>query len=149
MIHTRRGSIACLLVACGAFFAGGCGSDTTTLSGTVRFNGRPVNGGSVILYCADKQIVRGTIDADGRYSIPNVPFGTATITVQTHAFVPAGMQIQQKLPESVNSPAPPAVAAESGKKVTPIPPRYSHPEESGLSVDVTSHPATHDIELVK
>jgi hypothetical protein len=149
MHPTRRTSLACLLAAFGSLFAAGCGADTTTLSGTVTFNGRPVTGGSVSLYCADKQIVRGIIDADGRYSIPNVPFGTAVITVQSHTFVPAGMQLQQKLPESVNSPAPPALAGETAKKATPIPPRYSHPEESGLTVDVRSHPATHDIQLVK
>lgn len=143
----RRSFITALFAA---VFAGGCGADTTTLSGTVTLNGRPVSGGSVILYCSDKQIVRGLIDADGRYTIPNVPFGTATITVQSHTFVPAGMQVPQKLPpSSSDSPLPPALAAEDSKRVIPIPPRYTHPEESGLSVNVQSHPTTHDIQLSK
>ena len=143
----RRSFIAALFAAA---LAGCCGSDTTTLSGVVTLNGRPVSGGSVVMYCSDKQIVRGLIDADGRYSIPNVPFGSATITVQSHTFVPAGMQVPQKLPPvSADSPLPPDRAGEGAKRVIPIPPRYSHPEESGLSVNVQSHPATHDIHLSK
>jgi len=136
-----------LLGACLSLVASGCGARTTTLTGTVQYQGQPVSSGSVILYCADKQIVRGMIDANGSYSIPNVPPGRATMTVQSEARVPAGMKFQQKLPPSVNGPVFPAVEHGRGDRVMSIPRRYAHPEESGLIVNINRNNAIFNIDL--
>src|SRR5262249_57929125 len=88
--------------------AAGCGSATTTVTGTVTYQGQPVPGGSVVLYCEDKQIVRGLIGVDGRYTIPNVPHGRAVVTVPAHQRLPEGLYLKPNLPPPVNGPVPPA-----------------------------------------
>ena len=130
-----------------ALAAAGCGGGTATVAGTVTFRGQPVPGGSVVLYCADKQIVRGLIGPDGAYSIPNVPLGAATVTVQTHARVPDGLRLKQNLPPAQDGPVPPEAAPRPADKAMAIPPRYALPEESGLSVVVGREPMTFDIPL--
>jgi|SRR5579883_276167 len=132
----------------GVLCASGCGSgsDTATVSGKVRFQGKPVAGGSVIVYCSDKQLARGIIGADGTYSIPNVPFGTSIVTVQAHTRLPAGLRLQQNLPPSSGGPIPPTVDVNDTARVV-VPQRYSLPEESGLSVVVDRGQVTYDIDL--
>ena len=134
------------LAALGCLFAAGCGSETATVSGRVTYQGKPVTNGSVIVYCSDKQIVRGNLGADGSYSIPNVPRGTSVVTVQTHARVPAGLRLQQNLPPSSGGPIAPTVEHSDTVRVS-IPQRYALPEESGLSVVVDHGPVTFDIDL--
>jgi hypothetical protein len=137
----------CGAIAILVLLAAGCGgSDTTTVTGTVAYQGKSVPGGTVILYCQDKQIVHGLIGPDGRYTISNVPRGTAVITVQTQPAKPYGIKRRVDLPPSVNGPTPPPGDPGAERRV-PIPPRYALPEESGLSVTVEGKVLTHDIEL--
>ena len=137
--------ISCL-IAVTALLTSGCGSNTSTVVGKVTYQGKPAAGGSVILYCPDKQIVRGIIGQDGTYSIPNVPCGQAIVTVQSPARAPAGLRMQQSLPPSSGGPAPPIVAAHDTGTVL-IPQRYGLPEESGLSVVVDRGQVTYDLDL--
>jgi hypothetical protein len=134
------------LVALVCLFATGCGSKSATVTGRVTYNGKPVSNGSVIVYCSDKQIVRGNIAADGAYSIPNVPYGTSVVTVQSHARVPPGLRLQQSPPPSSGGPIPPTVEYTDTARVT-IPQRYGLPEESGLGVVVDHGAVTFDIVL--
>lgn len=132
----------------GIVFASGCDSGTATATGIVTYQGKPVPGGSVVFYCADKQIVRGLIGTDGRYTIPNVPCGPATVTVQSPSRLPAGMRLRQNLPPVKDGPLPPTQeAAESVGRGGAIPPRYALPDESGLSVVVGRGQLTFDIDL--
>ena len=111
-------------LALGCLFLTGCGSKTATVAGQVSYQGKPVTGGSVVFYCSDKQIVRGLIGTDGRYSIPNVPSGSAVVTVQSHAKLPEGFRLKQQLPPSTGGPVPPAVEASDTRKVS-LPARYT------------------------
>ncbi len=133
-------------LALGCLLATGCASKTATVAGQVAYRGQPVTGGSVVFYCPDKQIVRGLIGPDGRYSIPNVPAGPAVVTVQAHAKVPEGFQLRQQLPKSNGGPIPPTADPGDTRKVA-LPARYALPEESGLSVTVDSRNVTYDIDL--
>ncbi len=137
--------IVCFAVGA-ALLVSGCGPRTSTVVGTVTFRGQPVAGGSVVVYCADKQIARGIIGPDGTYAIPNVPPGTAVVTVQAPARAPVGLQLKQNLPPSQGGPIAPAVGAAGAPRVA-IPPRYALPEESGLSVAVDRGQVTYDIDL--
>jgi hypothetical protein len=124
----------------------GCGSSPTTVTGRVTYQGKPVSGGTVTLYCEDKQIVHGLLDAAGGYTIPNVPHGRAVVTVQTQPAKPYVIKHRLNIPASVNGPTPP-VSDPATDRVVVIPPRYALPEECGLSVTVEGKALTHDIEL--
>lgn len=135
-------------LALGLLSAVGCEPRTATVSGAVTYRGQPVGGGSVVFYCSDKQIVRGLIGADGRYSIPNVPVGSASavVTVQSHTKVPEGFRLKQQLPAANGGPVPPAPDGPEAPRAA-LPPRYALPEESGLAVRVDRAQVTYDIEL--
>jgi len=131
-----------------ALAAAGCGpAATTTVTGTVTYRGAAVPGGSVVLYCADKQIVRGVIGAGGRFAIPNVPPGSVVVTVQTRSRVPAGLSLRQNLPPTINGPIAPTAERPEDERVVPFPPRYALPEESGLTAVVGRDGLTYDIDL--
>jgi len=145
MSRSPRRPIVAGFAALICLLACGCGSQTATVAGRVTHLGKPVSGGSVIVYCSDKQIARGVIAVDGRYTIPNVPHGTAGVTIQAPARPPAGMRIQQTLPPSHNGPIPPTGESESAGP--PIPLRYTLPEESGLSLVIDRNAVNYDIDL--
>jgi hypothetical protein len=126
----------------------GCGSNTAEVSGTVTYEGRPVPSGSVVLYCADGQIVRGNV-RDGQYSIPNVPRGAARVVVQSPQRVPPGLRLAQQLPPAHDGPIPPTAAGADTEPVVALPRRYSVPEESGLTMTVDGRAQTFDIHLTR
>ena len=146
MRRTPRRLLAAGLTALPLLFLCGCGSRTATVAGRVTHLGKPVSGGSVIVYCSDKQIARGVIAVDGTYSIPNVPYGTAAATVQAPARTPAGLRIQQTLPPAHDGPLPPTAGA-GASNGPPIPPRYTLPEESGLTLVIDRAAVHYDIDL--
>jgi hypothetical protein len=128
--------------------ASGCSKRETAVSGTVRYQGRPLPGGSVILYCENKQIVHGLIGPAGEYAIPNVPLGQVRVTVRTHALVPDGFRLTTKLPPVVDGPISPTAARPKLERVPAIPVRYSLPEESDLSFRADGADVTYDIDLL-
>jgi hypothetical protein len=148
----RRRVVHGIFAALAALFATGCGSGTATVSGTVTYQGQPLSGGSVIIYCADKQIVRGMIGPDGGYTIPNVPRGSVVVTVQSNARIPVGLRSPQHLPPFTSgTPTPPPVGLSAGTpsetRGAVLPPRFALPEESGLSVVVDRAHVMYDIHL--
>jgi hypothetical protein len=148
MTRPYRSFAAWGTVALGCLMAAGCEPKTATVSGKVTYHGKPVTGGSVVFYCSDKQIVRGLIGTDGRYSIPNVPIGSASavVTVQSHTKLPDGFRVKQQLPPSNGGPVAPTAEPAEAKKVN-LPPRYALPEESGLSIVIGTAEVTYDIDL--
>jgi hypothetical protein len=126
----------------------GCGFKSASLSGTVTYQGKPLTGGSVILYCEDQQIVRGIISPDGAYSIPNVPRGPCRVTVKTHTPIPSGFSLNQELPPVEDGPIPPWAGRAHRGAAANIPERYAIPEESGLTVNVNKIQTIFDIALL-
>jgi hypothetical protein len=147
---TSRRSPGRLGYAGGALFLllTGCSSPTGTLSGTVRYQGAILPGGSILLYCEDQQILRGVIGEDGTYTITDVPPGKVVVTVQSMPRVPEGMQLKQKLPPTTaDGPRPPAEGAYAKHRPTQIPRRYAAREESGLHIVINCGPQHYDIDL--
>lgn len=141
---SRRALAAIVWIAV-ATCSTGCGSKPAVVTGTVTYQGKPLTGGSVILYCADDQIVRGVIGPDGAYTIPNVPRGVCRVTVKTYTPIPAGFRLKQELPPVHDGPIHPSQSpALSGEAV---PERYAVPEESGLTVRVDRPQTIFDITL--
>jgi hypothetical protein len=141
-----RNSVA-TIAAFSLIFATGCGAKTTAINGTVTYQGRHLTGGSVIVYCQNQQIVRGIIDSEGHYTIPNVPTGTAMVTVHSHTPIPAGFQLRQTLPPVNNGPISPSVDASKPGDAVIIPERYTVPEESGLALNVDRNNLEFNIDL--
>lgn len=128
----------------------GCNRGTCTLAGHVTFQNKPLTNGSVILFCENQQIVRGVIANDGSYSIPNVPRGLVRVTVTPVIRLPEGYQKKYDLPPVINGPVIPQFgSSDKGQKLTPIPDRYSVPEESGIAVKVDQPVTAFDIHLVR
>ncbi len=130
-----------LLVGCG-------GTSTGTLSGTVTFKGDNLKGGEVIVVAADGKALRGEIKADGTYSIPNVPVGAAKLGVDTSSAKPLKLPKGAKLPTKGPEGGGYDVGiVTTGDRYVAIPDRFKDVEKSGLTVQVTGGPQTHNIPL--
>ncbi|MDW8244853.1 MAG: carboxypeptidase-like regulatory domain-containing protein [Thermogemmata sp.] len=126
----------------------GCQQELATVQGHVHYQGQPVPGGSLILYCDDGQIVRGLIGPNGYYRIENVPYGTARVAIQAHHLQPQGLRIPQNLPPVRDGPITPPPWLTSDSRLMLVPARYSHPEESGLTVSINQKIVEADFRLL-
>jgi hypothetical protein len=124
-----RRSLAWLAVV---LLASGCGIGYGDVSGTVKYNGAPVAGGTITFYDSTGQPVSGEIKSDGTYAVKHVATGLARITVVA----------------PLNIEFPGMGGAKTGEpKPQPLPPKYGDPEQSGLTLDVHTGSQTKDIPL--
>jgi hypothetical protein len=131
----------------------GCGGAAPgSISGTVKLDGKPLEGGTVVFHCDQgRTVLRASIDADGRYTIPKAPAGPATIAVfgqEALSSRPVAMEggapeIKDAFKKGLNDLAP------MSRKRVWVPPRYEKPETSGLKYTVESREQTHDLGLEK
>ncbi|HPM82871.1 MAG TPA: carboxypeptidase-like regulatory domain-containing protein [Candidatus Anammoximicrobium sp.] len=112
-----------------AVVASGCGQDTggrLGLSGTVRFQGAPLQTGTIEFASSDAKQLTGSTITDGKYSVPadkGLPPGKYTVRIsaaQDAGAAPAG---------------PPGPESMTQQAKALIPPQYN--VESTLSADVT------------
>src|SRR5438105_2273574 len=63
----------------------GCGGGriTSTVTGTVSYQGKPVPAGKVSFYGPNDQVASALIGEDGSYEAMNVPLGTVRVAVTT------------------------------------------------------------------
>jgi hypothetical protein len=127
----RRVGAGLLFLLWGLMLAGCGGRSQGTVSGKVSYK---------------------TIQEDGSYTVPKVPTSPATITVETKSIRPIPKSAlpgpyakmpKDLAPEGYNPPG----SAGDAKRYVPIPDQYADHERSGLSLDVTSDPQTHNIDL--
>jgi hypothetical protein len=59
----------------------GCGKNTATVTGTVRYQGEPLPSGTILFYGSDGQPVVGGIE-DGKYKVDDAPLGKVKIAIQ-------------------------------------------------------------------
>ena len=142
---------AALLALVAPLGSGGCGGPGA-VSGKVSYNGTPLRGGQVTFISAEGgHTVSSSIKQDGSYALPRVPPGKVKICVDTESLNPAGKMKfpNYRPPPGVDGPKrrDPDESADPAKLYVRIPPKYSKPEESPLSYEVTSGAQTHDIKL--
>jgi hypothetical protein len=123
----------------------GCGPAEGTVSGTVRFNGRPLTVGvnTVTFLCEDGSVKSCMVEPDGRYTLRGVPAGRARITVLS---LPPPPQLGMA-PGEDGKLKPVDGPASKPDQAGGIPERYKDSDSSGLSYDVQRGSHTFDIEL--
>jgi len=128
----RTGGVVVLLV-----LAAGCGRGIGNLTGTVRFNGKPLPGGTISFYDAANAVHSGEIKEDGAYEVKGVVAGEAKIAVE----VPLNIGYAQT--------GMPTVKVGSGRplKMPTIPGRYRDPKESGLRCQVAAGDQIHNVDM--
>ena len=120
MRHCQALSFA-VLAALTAALGSGCGDSTAsgTVSGEVLYAGAPVEHATIQFTPKDgKGVAAGGKVVAGKYSVPNVPLGTVTVSVTPTAEAMAGPM------SSEDSAREAAERAASKKKFTPKPPSF-------------------------
>ena len=140
MIHRHRLQVfyrmlgGSLLLA--AIVAGGCKPRTGNVSGTVKFDGKPLPGGTITFFDEKNGAFSSAIEADGSYSVAGVRAGRAKIAVA----VPLPIPFESSSMPGIKITLPTI-------NVPKIPDRYLGAETSGLICDVHSGNQSFDIEL--
>jgi hypothetical protein len=106
--------------------AAGCGGRVGQVSGKVRYAGRPLSGGTIVLLDSAGKPHHGQIGTDGSFQIADVSLGTARVGVSSlRESAQPGRQAANVFPGRVNQPA--AVYSS-------IPVLYGDLDLSGLTV---------------
>jgi len=144
----RRCRAAGLLLLSAALAAAGCGPARGTVSGKVKYKGRPLTVGlnTVYFHSQDGKVASCTVEADGNYTLRNFPAGPARIPVLA---LPAPPQLfmapgEGGRPKPVEQSSP---ASPQPGRAADIPGRYKDPDQSRLTYDVRKGSQTFDIEL--
>jgi hypothetical protein len=128
-----------LSVAWCALALAGCGGGVGQVSGTVSFQKKPVQSGTVMIIGSDSLPYYGSINKDGAFAVEKVPAGEAKV--------------------AVNSPDPRGPKARPGgrpvegrKDVDPktwfeLPPQYGDFNQSGLTLTVRRGENKFDIDM--
>jgi hypothetical protein len=103
----------------------GCGPRQGDVSGTAKYKGQPLAGGTITFYDEQGKPVSSAIKDDGAYAIKNVTAGTAKIAIVMPFVMP-------------DLPLAKSVA---------IPAKYNNPAESGLIYVVITGSQTKDFDL--
>ena len=86
------------LIAAGLLAVCGCSPGKGTVSGKVTYKGKPVVWGTVSAVASDNVQYAAPITPQGTYSIPNVPYGSLTVTVLVTVEVGDGYHAQSHTP---------------------------------------------------
>ena len=143
-----------------ALLAAGCGEGSKLLpaSGTVTYNGKPLEGALVTFLGEGNQLGSGTTDAAGKYTISTLGKSGATpgknqvaVTKQTSATgapqasagpaTPPTAEEIQKMSASMKS----SMSASTSKDL--LPKKYADPAQSGFTADVQPGNSTFDFTL--
>jgi|SRR5579864_4424398 len=141
MIRRRQLQVLCRTLSGGllllAVVAGGCKPRTGNVSGTVKFDGKPLPGGTITFFDDKNGAFSSAIEADGSYSVTGVRAGRARIAVAVPLSIP------------FESSSMPGIRIEPPKFDVPkIPDKYLGAETSGLACDVRGGDQAHDVELM-
>jgi len=140
-IHSKY--ILCLILLFSVFCFSGCGPKRPPLGkieGTVRFDGEPIESGTIIFTVsgqrdASGQIVNGNIKDVTTFDIGDgAPVGEARIAVIVIKDSPAQAVASPAFDDSAAPGGGPVMRLEGGDFA--IPPRYFNPETSGLTTTI-------------
>src|SRR5205823_567310 len=122
----------------------GCGGpQETTLTGTVKFGGKPVYNGTVRLLFDDDNQAQGTIaiDGTGTYHIRTAYAGHARVAIDS----PKPAEVHER--DKRAGPAKKASTNPDPKEWFAIPEKYADPAQSGKEVTLKAGSNTIDFDL--
>lgn len=131
--------------------AAGCGGGTADLSGTVRYNGKPVVYGTVVVLGPDGSTHNGAIQPDGTYRVADIAAGAVKVMVSSPP--PPGVKGGRKaggrdaIDDERGPPPDEAVSPEVVKGWVKLPDKYSVPEQTDLTLTLKPGPNAQDLEL--
>ena len=114
----------------------GCGRGWGQVSGTVRYQGKPLPTGTITFYDEANQAVSSAVDADGKYAVPKVATGKVKVALVLPMFIPW---------KGDKKGAAKMRAAQ--RKLPALPARYADAEKSGLEPEVKTGSQTIDFDL--
>jgi hypothetical protein len=118
--------VAGLFMSCLVVVTIGCadkGPELTEVTGQVMFDGKPLTTGSVVTLPAQGRGARGTIDAEGNFTLSTSDMGVGA--------KPGRHQVAVIAMEESDNPSPEA------PRRSLIPQKYASAETSGLYIEVT------------
>ncbi len=147
--------------------AAGCTNKSApaSLSGTIKYNGQLVTGGSIAFVTAEGTSYPGGIKPDGTFTITDVPEGPMTVTVETDSAnrnrkagpvyggargkaMENGPEVDGRKPgPGGSSPVPPGHEDNGGGAYVKIPTKYRDASTSDYKVTVTKGKNSFEIEL--
>lgn len=124
----------------------GCGPGGATVTGTVTYEQKPLEFGTVI-FAVGETVVDAPIKPDGKFEARGVPFGEAKVAVRSlpeeeKAFVVERPEDKKALPSKKKRTM-------ATKKGTRLPEMYTEIETSGLTLTVNQPKMDFDIPLKK
>jgi len=134
----------------------GCGQPRSRVYGIVRYQGKPLTGGTIIFLASDNRTYPVKIQEDGSYQIAALPRGRIRVSIQSAGLRPSsrpqssgrdGDNFAKSAMKSDDSGPkgrrkPPSAAPPSA-----IPPQYVDPNRSGLFFDLQSAEQEYSIDL--
>lgn len=135
---------------------GGCGQPRSRVHGTVRYQGKPLTGGTVVFLASDNRTYPVKIQSDGSYQIDALPRGHVQVSVQSGT--PRIRSRPQPGAKGVDSFAKSEAKTDDAgpkgrgkpKKAAPlkaIPRKYADPTQSGISFDLEAAEQEYPIDL--
>ncbi len=142
--------------------AGGCGGQRGRISGTIRYQGKPVTNATAIFMASDNQTYPVRLKDDGSYQVASLPYGHITVSIQgdlekVAPAPPPGKagkkedEATAKMIEEDRSKGRKPADLPSNPKplasISAIPPLYADPKQSGLGFDLTSPDQDFSVDL--
>lgn len=122
----------------------GCSGGAGSLSGTVRYQDKPVIYGTVMAQCSDGITRSANITPDGRYEFPSLPKGPVHLAVVSPE--PPDLQAENRRAERSGG-KPAAMPTVDRSKWQALPAKFGDPRTSGQRTKVDSAAVMFDIAL--
>ena len=122
-----------------------CSPGQGHVHGQVKYQGKVVSQGSVVMVGDNRKPIVGRIETDGTYSVPGVPAGVVRIAVLSPR--PGGALNSGPTGLGLRKDATRMTAKAERSRWFPLPEKYEDPDTSGLTTEIHRGDNTFDIEL--